>query len=124
MLLGATNWKGASLPLLLGVELLKATPFVDWQINLIRCVHSLPYSTPACSRARRCEASAARGFAASWMFSSRRKALILLGEGTAFIALPNVRANRAATAGRQARAGENVPRTTGPGLVACRWRSG
>ena len=36
---------------------------------------------------------------------------------------PNVQAKRATTAGRQARAGENVPRTTGPGLVACRWRS-
>ena len=34
---------------------------------------------------------------------------------------PNVRAKRAATAGRQARAGENVHRTAGPGLVACRW---
>ena len=34
--------------------------------------------------------------------------------------MPNVRAKRAVTAGRQARAGENVPRTTGPGLVACR----
>jgi hypothetical protein len=37
--------------------------------------------------------------------------------------LPNVRAKRAATVGRQARAGENVQRTTGPGLVACRRRS-
>ena len=37
--------------------------------------------------------------------------------------LPNVRAKRATTAGRQARAGENVPRTARPGLVACRWRS-
>ena len=36
---------------------------------------------------------------------------------------PNVRAERATTAGRQARAGENVPRTARPGLVACRWRS-
>ena len=36
---------------------------------------------------------------------------------------PNVQAKRATTAGRQARAGENVRRTTGPGLVACRWRS-
>ena len=36
---------------------------------------------------------------------------------------PNVRAKRATAAGRQARAGENVPRTTGPGLVACRWCS-
>ena len=36
---------------------------------------------------------------------------------------PNVRAKRATTAGRQAWAGENVPRTARPGLVACRWRS-
>ena len=36
---------------------------------------------------------------------------------------PNVRAKRATAAGRQARAGENVPRTARPGLVACRWRS-
>ena len=36
---------------------------------------------------------------------------------------PNVRAKRATTAGRQARAVENVPRTARPGLVACRWRS-
>ena len=36
---------------------------------------------------------------------------------------PNVRAKRVTAAGRQARAGENVPLTTGPGLVACRWRS-
>ena len=36
---------------------------------------------------------------------------------------PNVRAKRATTAGRQARAGETVPRTARPGLVACRWRS-
>ena len=33
---------------------------------------------------------------------------------------PNVRAKRAAAGGRQARAGENVPRTARPGLVACR----
>ena len=36
---------------------------------------------------------------------------------------PNVRAKRAPTAGRQARAADNVHRTCGPGLVACRWRS-
>ena len=36
---------------------------------------------------------------------------------------PNVRAKRATTAGRQARGGEDVQRTTDPGLVACRWRS-
>ena len=38
-------------------------------------------------------------------------------------AMPNVRAKRATTAGRQARAGKNVQRTARPGLVACRWRS-
>jgi hypothetical protein len=37
--------------------------------------------------------------------------------------MPNVRAKRATTAGHQARAGENVPRTARPGLVVCRWRS-
>ena len=36
---------------------------------------------------------------------------------------PNVRGKRATTAGRQARAGENVQRPARPGLVACRWRS-
>ena len=39
------------------------------------------------------------------------------------VVTPNVRAKRATAAGRQARAGENVPRTARPGLVACRWRS-
>jgi hypothetical protein len=39
-------------------------------------------------------------------------------------AQPNVRANRAPTVGRQARTGENVPRTARPGLVARRWCSG
>ena len=34
-----------------------------------------------------------------------------------------VRAKRATTAGRQRPDGENVPRTTGRALVACRWRS-
>jgi hypothetical protein len=43
--------------------------------------------------------------------------------GTGSFAGPNVRAKRATTAGRLARAGENGRRTTGPGLVACRWRS-
>jgi len=41
----------------------------------------------------------------------------------AWFVTPNGRAKRATTAGRQARAGENVPRTARPGLVACRWRS-
>ena len=39
-------------------------------------------------------------------------------------AWPNVRANRAQTAWRQRPAGENVPRTAGRALVACRWCSG
>ena len=39
------------------------------------------------------------------------------------LAGPNVGAKRVTTVGRQARAGENVPRTARPGLVACRWRS-
>ena len=43
--------------------------------------------------------------------------------GEVGVVKPNVRAKRATTAGRQARAGENVPRTASPGLVACRWRS-
>lgn len=38
-------------------------------------------------------------------------------------AISNVGAKRATAVGRQARAGENVPRTARPGLVACRWRS-
>ena len=51
------------------------------------------------------------------------QALTLVEQGTASFVLPNVRAKRAPTAGRQARAGENVPRTARLGLVACRWRS-
>ena len=51
------------------------------------------------------------------------KALILLKHCTALVVMPNVRAKREPTVGRQARAGENVPRTARPGLVACRWRS-
>ena len=42
---------------------------------------------------------------------------------TMLIAMPNVRAKRETTAGRQARPQENVHRTLWPGLVACRWRS-
>ena len=37
--------------------------------------------------------------------------------------LPNVRAKRATTAGRQGPVGENVPRTADRALVTCRWRS-
>ena len=51
-----------------------------------------------------------------WLF-------LAAGDAQVVFARPNVRAKRATTAGRQAQAGENVQRTTGPGLVACRWRS-
>ena len=71
----------------------------------------------------RLQRTASRGFAASWLFSPRRQALILLEHCTAFLALPNVRAKRATTAGRQGPDGENVPCTTGRALAACRWRS-
>ena len=73
----------------------------------------------ACTRRR----DAFRGSARLWLFSSRRYEHFLLEHSPAAFLMPNVRAKRAATAGRQARAGENVPRTTRPGLVACRWRS-
>ena len=63
------------------------------------------------------------GEALSWLFSPRRKALTLLEHHKAYLPMPNVRAKRATTAGRQRPAGENVPRTTGRALVACRWRS-
>jgi hypothetical protein len=44
-------------------------------------------------------------------------------DGQGAFAWPNVRVEAGPTARRQARAGENVLRTTGPGLVACRWAS-
>ena len=46
-----------------------------------------------------------------------------LGRALAASARPNVRAKGPPAAGRQARAGKNVQRTTGPGLVAYRWWS-
>ena len=58
----------------------------------------------------------ARQRSTAWLFREAGMAQVL-------VVLPNVRAKRATTAGRQARAGENVPRTARPGLVACRWRS-
>ena len=63
------------------------------------------------------------GLAASWLFNPRRQAHFLLELYIAVVLMPNVRAKRATAVGRQARAGENVPRTARPGLVACRWRS-
>jgi hypothetical protein len=69
------------------------------------------------------DATTPSGFAASWLFHPRRQAHFLLAQRHCIFRMPNVRAKRATTAGRQARAGENVQRTAGPGLVACRWRS-
>jgi len=62
------------------------------------------------------DASGLRACAAHGRVHQASKAFI-------FFARPNVRVKRATTAGRQARGGENVPRTAGPGLVACRRRS-
>ena len=44
-------------------------------------------------------------------------------DGCMVCAVPNVRVKPAPTVGRQARTGENVPRTARPGLVARRWGS-
>ena len=44
-------------------------------------------------------------------------------QGSGIHVTANVRAKRATAAGRQARAGENVHRTAGSGLVVCRWCS-
>jgi len=45
------------------------------------------------------------------------------GARNAELPTPNVGGEAGPTASHQARAGENVQRTTGPGLVACRWAS-
>ena len=47
----------------------------------------------------------------------------LLEHRTVVFLMPNVRAKRATTAGRQRPGGENVQGTTGRALVACRCRS-
>ena len=106
-----------------GAAPLMIKPFFDWRMKLMPCLSVRPHSTNVRCRIRCCDWLAVRGFAALWLFSSRRQALTLLEHCTAGPALPNVRAKRATTAGRQARAGENVPRTARPGLAACRWRS-
>ena len=85
----------------------------DWFVPSVGLVASSQRAAPK----RTC------GLAASWLFNSRRQAHFLLDCHMAVVLMPNVRAKRATTAGRQARVGENVPRTASPGLVACRWRS-
>jgi hypothetical protein len=72
------------------------------------------------AESRSCAVPARSAATTNWTTLRRRSALSV---HTGADARPNVRAKRATTAGRQARAGENVPRTARPGLVACRWRS-
>ena len=69
------------------------------------------------------ESRAPQRAAARTMARSARKKSFTEGSPRSVDVGPNVRAKRATMAGRQARAGENVPRTDRPGLVACRWRS-
>ena len=57
---------------------------------LTRCGNVHSHSTIVCDQGRCCELLAIRSFAASWLFSPRRKALILLEYCTACPALPNV----------------------------------
>jgi hypothetical protein len=54
--------------------------------------------------------------------TAAEKAVATNGINAGFV-LPNVRAKGATAAGRQAQGCDNVQRTTGLGLVACRWRS-
>ena len=89
---------------------------------LVSCTRRLPLRA-AGRRAHATVIDRVLGFAALWVFSPRRQALTLLECRTVSPALPNVRAKGAPAAGRQARTGENVPRTARLGLVACRWRS-
>ena len=58
----------------------------------------------------------ARQRSTAWLFREAGMAQVL-------VVLPNVRVKPAPTVGRQARTGENVPRTARPGLVARRWGS-
>ena len=56
---------------------------------------------------------------------ARSPCLITRAYGVGYpVVISNVGVEAGPAAGRQTRAGENVPRTIGPGLVACRWCSG
>jgi hypothetical protein len=87
---------------------------LQWIVNTLTGPGHLPYL----------EAARALGGAQAWWDRETAKHEEFRREhpGPATLG-PNVRAKRATTAGRQARATENVHRTCGPGLVACRWRS-
>ena len=92
-----------------------------WPPMIIR--HSSLVLAWRCLRRLRCSPEVAL-VAAGMGFFVQQLSIVMMLEAPGIFAGPNVGGNRATTAGRQARAGENVPRTTGPGLVACRWRSG
>ena len=97
--------------------------------------------SPALTSARQaCAASSARGFAMgdglmtarSLTYSTTAAPSAARNRESASVARamvlsrspqPNVRAQRAPTSGRQARAGEIAPRSAEQGRVACRWRS-
>ena len=89
---GAASWHSVSMSLLFMAVLLMPTLSLDGRVKprLTRCgdVHS--HSTIVRGQGRCCGSLAVRGSAALWLFSPRRKALILLGHSTACPALPNV----------------------------------
>ena len=97
-----------------------------------------PALTPALTEIRLfvlldCLAASSYGSTLSWnsrlgrvvaVWCTALRAADSAGAPQAVLVLPNVRGNRATTAWRQRPDGENVLRTAGRALVACRWRSG
>jgi hypothetical protein len=64
------------------------------------------------------------GSAASWLFGSRRKALILLERQMGVLAMPNVRANRPAEASTVSLVRDDAPCASDQAYGACRSGSG
>jgi len=59
-----------------------------------------------------------------WLFASRRQAHFLLEHYKAILLMPNVRAKRATTAGRDGQHAQNGPKALRlMASAACRWRS-
>jgi hypothetical protein len=97
----------------------RAEPVVWRNSSVKRWAGGEPLSIELPARPSAFGSGDARGAPASGMD------LVLRSRSTeATLPAPNVRANRTPAAGRQARAGENVPCTARPGLVARRWCSG
>jgi hypothetical protein len=69
------------------------------------------------------DAATPSGFAASWLFHSRRQAHFLLARQCCIFRMPNVRAKLAPTVGREGPVGENVQRTADRARAARRWGS-